>query len=54
MFVNENIKIKGSASMSYGLDITFMRPSYHLYQTLHPIPPKIMITTIKGSKTHSI
>ena len=30
MLVNENIEIKGSVSMSYGLDSTFVRPAYQL------------------------
>ena len=30
MFVNDNIEMKGSASTSYGLDITFASPAYHL------------------------
>ena len=30
MFVNDNIEVKGSTSISYGLDSAFVRPSYHL------------------------
>ena len=67
MLFNDNIERKYSASMSYELDSTFMRPATKRSQlsikiiqlitliNIHtPSSKKILITTIRGSKIYSI
>ena len=67
MLFNDNIERKYYASMSYGLDSTFVRPATKRSQLLvkiiqlitfinihTPSSLNILITTIRGSKMYSI